>query len=112
MLPPPAAVGWLLTDFAVLSVTAAVIGRLPFFGAVPAAGLAGVVNARAWYGLTSAVARASIPAAVSGEATPRDLHVLPLKGRLQLLDREPVRGEPVRIDGDLDLALASCYFRG
>ncbi len=58
MLPPPAAVGWLLTDFAVLSVTAAVIGRLPFFGAVPAAGLAGLVNARAWYGLTGAVARA------------------------------------------------------
>src|SRR6266516_8149583 len=58
MLPPPAAVGWLLTAFAALWVTAAVIGRLPLFGAVPAAGLAGLVNARAWYGLTVAVARA------------------------------------------------------
>jgi hypothetical protein len=66
MLPPPAAVGWLLTDFAVLSVTAAVIGRLPFFGAVPAAGLAGVVNARAWYGLTGAVARARTRALAGG----------------------------------------------
>jgi hypothetical protein len=66
MLPPPAAVGWLLTDFAVLSVTAAVIGRLPFFGAVPAAGLAGLVNARAWYGLTAAVARARTRALAGG----------------------------------------------
>ena len=66
MLPPPAAVGWLLTDFAVLSVTAAVIGRLPFFGAVPAAGLAGLVNARAWYGLTGAVARARTRALAGG----------------------------------------------
>jgi hypothetical protein len=66
MLPPPAAVGWLLTDFAVLSVTAAVIGRLPVFGAVPAAGLAGLVNARAWYGLTGAVARARTRAGAGG----------------------------------------------
>src|SRR6266536_1287279 len=66
MLPPPSAVGWLLADFAVLSVTAAVIGRLPVFGAVPAAGLAGLVNARAWYGLTRAVARARARARASG----------------------------------------------
>jgi len=58
MLPPRAAVGWLLADFAVLSVTAAVIGRLSVLAAVPVAGLAGLVNARAWYGLTGAVARA------------------------------------------------------
>jgi hypothetical protein len=58
MLPPGAAVGWLLVDFAVLSVTAAVIGRLSVLAAVPVAGLAGLVNARAWYGLTGAVARA------------------------------------------------------
>ena len=58
MLPPSAAVGWLLADFAVLSVTAAVIGRLSVLVSVPVAGLAGLVNARAWYGLTAAVARA------------------------------------------------------
>jgi hypothetical protein len=58
MLPPAAAVGWLLADFAVLSVAAAAIGRLSGAGAVAVAGLAGLVNARAWYGLTGAVARA------------------------------------------------------
>jgi hypothetical protein len=57
MLPPPAAAGWLLADFAVLSVAAAVIGQLPAAAAVPIAGLAGLVNARAWYGVTGAVAR-------------------------------------------------------
>ena len=58
MLPPPAAVGWLLADFVVLSVAAAVTGQLPLVAAVPVAGLAGLVNARAWYGLTAVVARA------------------------------------------------------
>ena len=58
MLPPPAAVGWLLADFVVLSAAAAVTGQLPLAAAVPVAGLAGLVNARAWYGLTAVVARA------------------------------------------------------
>ena len=57
-LPTPAAAGWLLADFALLSVAAAVIGQLPLAAAVPVAGVAGLVNARAWYGLTAAVARA------------------------------------------------------
>src|SRR6516162_10674369 len=56
MLPPPAAVGWLLADFVVLSAAAAVTGQLPLVAAVPVAGLAGLVNARAWYGLTAVVA--------------------------------------------------------
>jgi hypothetical protein len=57
-LPSAAAAGWLLADFALLSVAAAVIGRLPIAATVPVAGLAGLVNARAWYGLTAVVARA------------------------------------------------------
>jgi hypothetical protein len=57
-LPPLPAVGWMLADFVVLSVAAAAIGRLPAAGAVPIAGLAGLFNARAWYGLTTAVAAA------------------------------------------------------
>jgi len=57
-LPPLTAAGWLLADFALLSVAAAVIGQLPIAAAVPVAGGAGLVNARAWYGLTAAVARA------------------------------------------------------
>jgi hypothetical protein len=55
MLPPPVAVGWLLTDVAVLSAAGAAIGGLPAAALVVTA-LAGLVNARAWYGLTAAVA--------------------------------------------------------
>ena len=54
-LPPPAAAGWLLADFAVLTLAAAAIGRLPAGGGVVAAGLGGLFNARAWYGVTTAV---------------------------------------------------------
>ena len=58
MLPPPSAVGWMLADFVVLSVAAAAIGRLPMAGTMPVAGLAGLFNARAWYGLTAVVVQA------------------------------------------------------
>jgi len=60
-LPSPAAAGWLLADFALLSVAAAVIGRLPTAATIPVAAVAGLVNARAWYGLTAVVARAPAP---------------------------------------------------
>jgi hypothetical protein len=65
-LPPPGAAGWLLAEFAVLTIAAAVTAALPVAGAVPAAGLAGLINARAWYGLTGVAARSaagSVPAA-------------------------------------------------
>ena len=58
-LPPVSAAGWLLAEFAVLSAAAAVSTALPPPDAVPIAGLAGLVNARAWYGLTAAIARAA-----------------------------------------------------
>jgi len=74
-LPSPAAAGWLLADFAVLSVAAAVTGQLPIAAAVPVAGLAGLVNARAWYGLTAVVARA--PAAARGNGLLARLHRIP-----------------------------------
>jgi len=57
VLPPLAAVGWLLAEFAVLSAAAALTGDLPTAAAVPVAGLAGLVNARAWYATTRALAR-------------------------------------------------------
>jgi hypothetical protein len=60
-LPSPAAAGWLLADFALLSVAAAVIGQLPIAVTVPVAAAAGLVNARAWYGLTAVVAHAPAP---------------------------------------------------
>jgi hypothetical protein len=56
-LPPLRAVGWLLGSFIVLSVAAAAIARLPGPAAVAVAGLTGVANARAWYGLAAAVTR-------------------------------------------------------
>lgn len=56
-LPPVSAAGWLLADFAVLTVAAVVITRLPVPASVPVAGLAGLVNARCWYGVTAAVTR-------------------------------------------------------
>jgi hypothetical protein len=74
-LPSPAAAGWLLADFAVLSVAAAVTGQLPIAAAVPVAGLAGLVNARAWYGLTAVVARA--PATARGNGLLARLHRIP-----------------------------------
>src|SRR6516164_4460615 len=49
-LPTAGAAGWLLTEFAVLTAAAAVTAVLPVTSAVPMAGLAGFVNARAWYG--------------------------------------------------------------
>jgi hypothetical protein len=61
-LPPVSAAWWLLAEFIVLSAAAAVSTALPPPDAVPLAGLAGLVNARAWYGLTAAIARAAAPA--------------------------------------------------
>jgi len=61
-LPPVSAAWWLLAEFIVLSAAAAVCTALPPPDAVPVAGLAGLVNARAWYGLTAAIARAGAQA--------------------------------------------------
>jgi hypothetical protein len=58
-LPPASAAWWLLAEFVVLTAAAAVCTALPPPDAVPIAGLAGLVNARAWYGLTAAIARAA-----------------------------------------------------
>jgi len=60
-LPPASAAWWLFAEFAVLTLAAAVAGALPAPDAVPVAGLAGLVNAWAWHGLTVAVARSSGP---------------------------------------------------
>ncbi len=56
-LPPPRAVFWLLTDFAVLSLAAAAMGRVPLAAAIVVSALAGVANARAWFGLVRAATR-------------------------------------------------------
>jgi hypothetical protein len=56
-LPPLRAAGWVVACFLEYSLLAVAITRLPPAWIVVVAALAGVVNARAWYGLTAAVAR-------------------------------------------------------
>ncbi|HEY6498327.1 MAG TPA: hypothetical protein VIZ20_02815, partial [Streptosporangiaceae bacterium] len=56
-LPPARAMYWLLADFVTLSAVAAAIGRLPVAATIVVCGLAGVANARAWFGVTRAVVR-------------------------------------------------------
>ena len=55
-LPPLRAAGWVVGCFIEYSALAVAVTRLPAAGIVTVAGLAGVLNARAWYGLTAAVA--------------------------------------------------------
>ena len=56
-LPPARAMYWLLADFVTLSAVAAAIGGLPAAATIVVCGLAGVANARAWFGVTRAVVR-------------------------------------------------------
>ena len=56
-LPPARAVVWLLADFTVLSLAAAVIGQGPLPVAILVSALAGLANARAWFGVVRAVTR-------------------------------------------------------
>jgi hypothetical protein len=60
-LPPARAVGWLLASFVALSAAAALIGSLGTAEAVAVSALAGLVNARAWYGVAAAVSREAVP---------------------------------------------------
>jgi len=50
-LPPLRAVAWLLGSFAALTAAGAVIAHLPAAEALPVIAVAGLFNARAWYGL-------------------------------------------------------------
>jgi hypothetical protein len=58
-LPAAGTSAWVLASFGVLSLSSALMARLDTPGVVAVAGLAGVVDARAWYGLTTAAARAA-----------------------------------------------------
>jgi hypothetical protein len=70
-LPPVRAVGWLLASFVVLSLAAAAIASLPTVAAVAVTGLAGLVNARAWYGAVVAVTRQGAPVSSAWRHDPR-----------------------------------------
>ena len=59
-LPPLGTAAWLIATFGVLSLASVLMAHLDTAGMVAVAGLAGVVNARAWYGLTTAAVRRSV----------------------------------------------------
>jgi hypothetical protein len=67
-LPPLRTVAWLLGSFVALTAAGAVIAHLPTWEALPVIAVAGLVNARAWYGLALIAAqfrprpRESVPA--------------------------------------------------
>jgi len=56
-LPPARAVAWLLGSFVALTAAGAVIAHLPTGEALPVIAVAGLVNARAWYGLAGLAAQ-------------------------------------------------------
>lgn len=56
-LPPARTAAWVITTFGVLSLASVLMTHLDTPGIVAVAGLAGIVDARAWYGLTAAAAR-------------------------------------------------------
>ncbi len=58
-LPPAPTAAWLLATFLTLSAASALMTHLDTLGIVAIAGLVGVVDARAWYGLTLAAVRRS-----------------------------------------------------
>jgi len=59
-LPPVRTAAWVIATFLVLSLASAAMAHLDTLGIVAVAGLAGVIDARAWYGLTAAAVRRSI----------------------------------------------------
>ena len=70
-LPPVRTAAWVVATFGVLTVTSALMTRLDRFGIVAVAGLAGIADARAWFGLTAAAARQTAARGVPVKGTPR-----------------------------------------
>jgi hypothetical protein len=58
-LPPAATAAWVVATFMILSLASALMAHLDTPGIVAVAGLAGVIDAWAWYGLTVVVAQRS-----------------------------------------------------
>jgi hypothetical protein len=59
-LPPVRTAAWVIATFVVLSLASVLMTHLDTLGIVAVAGLVGVVDARAWYGLTAAAVRRSV----------------------------------------------------
>jgi hypothetical protein len=77
-LPPVRTAAWVIATFLVLSMASALMPHLDTLGIVVVAGLAGIVDARAWYGLTAAAVRRSAE---------RPLHPWPWRATLQRIRR-------------------------
>jgi hypothetical protein len=56
-LPPLPIASWVIATFVILSLASALMTHLDTLGIVAVAGLAGIVDARAWYALTAVVVR-------------------------------------------------------
>ncbi len=59
-LPPARTAAWVVATFLILSLASVLMAHLDTPGIVAVAGLAGAVNARAWYGITTAAVRRSV----------------------------------------------------
>jgi hypothetical protein len=59
-LPPLPTAAWVIATFLMLSLASALMTHLDTLGIVAVAGLAGIVDARAWYALTTAAVRRSV----------------------------------------------------
>ena len=59
-LPPARTAAWVVATFGILSLASALMTHLDTPGIVAVAGLAGIVDARAWYGLTAAAVRGAV----------------------------------------------------
>jgi hypothetical protein len=75
-LPPLRATSWVLASIAMLSLSAAVIAHVGLAGGVAVAGLSGLLNARAWYGM--AAVAAGLPARPPSAHPARALLAVPL----------------------------------
>jgi hypothetical protein len=71
-LPPVRTAAWVVVTFLILSLASALMAHLDTPAIVAVAGLAGVVNARAWYGLTAAAIPRGVPRGVWGDGSPQE----------------------------------------
>jgi hypothetical protein len=88
-LPPARTAAWVVTTFGVLSLASALMTHLDTAGIIAVAGLAGIVDARAWYGLTAAAVRAAV------ERPPHPWHWRAALWRLRLALRHRTSWVPV-----------------
>src|SRR5437763_5011627 len=88
-LPPARTAAWVVATFGVLSLASVLMTRLDTPGIVAVAGLAGVVDARAWYGLTAAAVRGAV------ERPPHPWHWRAALWRFRLALRQRTNWVPV-----------------